>query len=186
MPFDSVVDKQLARDASMFELSLPRGWKCGHTGTLRNIDMYYFNEETGEKVKSRHEMLVRHVAAEEGLNTKKSRDSLLAEKGPQLAECKDRFILRSFIRQISAEKLSPASSQNVAIPFGDVTAVPGSQGLAASTAHDAGKGEGAATASIHRLPISGLPYAGHKRKHVDPGEEVNPSASGGSNFQSYT
>ena len=92
------------------------------------------------------------MAAQEGFNTKESRDSLLAEKGPQLeAACRGRgrHILRSLLRQIFAEKLSPPSPQDVAMPFGDVTFdvtfVPGSQGLAASTAHDAGKDEGAVT-----------------------------------------
>ena len=64
---------------------------------------------------------MRHVAAQQGFNTKKSRDVLLAEKGPQLHECRNLEVLSSLLRQIFAEK----------------------QGLAASTAHDAGKGKGA-------------------------------------------
>ena len=46
---------------------------------------------------------------------------LLAEEGPQLHECGNLDVLPSLLRQIFAEK----------------------QGLAASTAHDAGKGKGA-------------------------------------------
>ena len=63
---------------------------------------------------------VRYVAAQEGFNTKESRDSLLAEKGPQLeAACRGRgrHILRSLLRQIFAEKLSSPSPQDVAMPF---------------------------------------------------------------------
>ena len=55
-----------AMDDSVRAAGLPKGWQSGFTGTLDNIDMYYFNEETGEKVKSLHEARVRHVAARKG------------------------------------------------------------------------------------------------------------------------